>query len=84
MEKVMELHGTPQDEDIAEEITGLRRLREVTLVLSRNDMEALGRFVEMCFQDSGKNPHWDHEHFIDFSAKHSDGPDVIIYRTGID
>ena len=77
----MELHGTQADDSIPAEFEGVERLREVTFILSADEMSALSEFFAACARGASAEGEWDHEHFRDHLWKLKyDGPDVVVYR----
>jgi hypothetical protein len=76
----MEIHGTKNDTSIPVELESVDELREVTFVLTPEEMLTLARFLTACAEPDSELIDLEHAHLIDYlwDTKY-DGPDVVVY-----
>ena len=76
----MQIHGTRDDPSIAPELQAVDKLREVSFVLTPDEMLMLARFLTECAQPDNKHINLEHAHLIDYLWDEDyDGPDVVLY-----
>jgi|GEM_PF-3367455 len=54
-------------------------LEEVTIVVTRDDVLNLIRFLSACAADMESNPDWEHVHLRDFLDNGSLVPDLVLF-----
>ena len=54
-------------------------LEEVTLVVTREDVKDLIRFLSACVADMESNPDWEHVHLRDFLGNDDAIPDIVLF-----
>jgi hypothetical protein len=54
-------------------------LKEVTLVVTRNEVLDLARFFSECADEMNLNPDWEHKHLRDFLSKNSPKSDIVVF-----
>lgn len=52
---------------------------EVTLVVSRDEVVDLARFLTECAEEMRSNPDWEHKHLCDFLGQHSAAADIVVF-----
>jgi hypothetical protein len=79
----MEIHGTRADESIPPEWEAVDELREVTFVLSPDEMRMVAEFFVACANEADAEHFGDleHQHLVDFLWKRKfSGPDIVVWR----
>lgn len=79
----MEMHGTKADETIPSELEAVDELREVTLVLTPDEMRMVADFFSACAAEADAEHFGDfeHRHLVDYLWKQKFSvPDIVVYR----
>ncbi|MES2296811.1 MAG: hypothetical protein V4582_07190 [Pseudomonadota bacterium] len=56
-------------------------LHEATLVITREEVGELLRFLTSCSDDMASNPDWEHAHLRDFLGQDDPQVDLIVFAT---